>query len=174
MLPTRGEVPGFTASGTTVYPTVDASVTDIESAHDVSADPGRLRAAGFRQGVSQLLSRPDGQSDGVAYVAAFDSPEGAVQYRTYLHRDVSGPSSDTGPATVNTFIHFTVPGVPNAAGGGIISQVGQGVTTNVVWTEGDCMISLAIQSQSAARPQTGVLIAGTRAIYRRTKGNCTA
>jgi hypothetical protein len=153
-----GEEPGFTPRSPQVSGSVNAWVSGGgEPPQQATADTKRYKAEGFVTAAIEHTT-PNGRGDGVSNVIEFATAAGARHEMTYLLQL---------PGSLTT---FTVPGIPNA--GGTKGNNGQGGSdANLVWVQGRCTLLIGESVPNSVAP-TQSLIAGAKAVYRRTSGTC--
>lgn len=157
-----GEQPGFSVLG---RPVVSRSLAPFllgDSPRQRAARGRMLRAAGFRAFAAEQLTGARGQQ-GFSLVFELTSPAGARSVAAAFDRWAS--IGQSGRLTA-----FTVPGVGRSAG---VRAVARGISTaNAYWVEGRCALAAG---DALTRSDAGVaapVIAGARALYRRTRGVC--
>ncbi len=122
-----------------------------------AADARLLRAEGFVAAAQENIG--GGSTEGASFVEEFRSPDGA---RREAINDAKQSTQGGGETKF-----FSVAGLPNAHGV-LVAQAGD-VGTNLYWTEGRCTLWVGNGADGTLEPQ---VVAGARAIYRRTGGTC--
>ena len=116
-----------------------------------------LRSEGFVAAAQENLG--GGSIEGASFVEEFTSANGA---RREALNDAKQSTQGGGEVRF-----FSVPGLPNAHGV-LVAEPGD-VGTDLYWTEGRCTLWVGNGANGTLEPQ---VVAGARAIYRRTGGTC--
>jgi hypothetical protein len=163
-----GEETGFKPAAPRVYTSIAAWVHGAhDTAQEAKMDSARLKAEGFRGGVTEETTSIRGLATGggLSYVVELGSPTAAAKELAY---DVRSNIAAQGKGAL---IHrFTVAGVPGAVGFTARTAHKPGGAANVSFREGNCV--LLVGDSLAKGDLAGPVRAGVVAIYGRTRGTC--
>jgi hypothetical protein len=123
-----------------------------------------LRRVGFRAALYQLQTGAGG-AQGTSAVVEVDSPAHAS---TLLRFKVALNVRQNPGATIT---RYTVRGIPGALGFTAVSPGGGGAS-NAQWAQGDCVVEVGDYRPAGSGDLSRPVIAGARAIHRRTLGRC--
>jgi hypothetical protein len=174
-----GEVTGFDAGKPKTATTARSYLVKTgESGATLKRDVKRLTKERFAAGATERLSPAPGSAAdaaGISWAIRFGSSRGAKHEKAFFLNDARTPRSG---------MHvrfFDIPGLPGARGFSFTDNDPQttGGAANVVWTRSSCAFLVGdFQPNSGSRGNDGPIvdpvIAGAKAIVKRTRGACPA
>ncbi|MGO8907563.1 MAG: hypothetical protein ACLQMH_18355 [Solirubrobacteraceae bacterium] len=163
------DLPGFATASTKVRsatsPSRYASVVLGERPSQARSEAVRLKRKGFREGVQELLSGPQGEA--LSFALVLGSARIAEQeFQNSRRADLKGQ----GGAMVD---RFAVPAIPGSLGFSAAEAGHSFAAANVLFATGRCFFVVGDSLGSATREQAASApLAGATALYRRVRGLC--
>ena len=164
------DLPGFATAKSELTSATSASryarVVLGERPGEARSEVARLRREGFREGVQELLTSPQGEALSAAVV--FSSARVARQeLKTTLSEDINGQ----GKATLK---RLTVAAIPGSAGFSAVEAGNSAAAANVLFATGRCFLVVGDSLNNTTREQaTSAPLAGATALYQRVRGLCS-
>lgn len=163
------DLPGFATARTTLKsassPSRYAKVVLGERAREVHAEVVRLRRKGFREGVQELLTIPQGEA--LSFALVLGSTRLAEQeFKQSKHEDLRAQ----GTAMIED---FAVPAIAGSFGFSATEASHSFAAANVLFATGRCFFVVGDSLRGATREQaTTAPLAGATVLYQRVKGLC--
>jgi hypothetical protein len=161
-----GEETGFAPQGRPVISPTARSWVAGEPARQHNANLARLQREGFVSAVTQQMRylRNPKKGGGLSWVIELGSSTAArAEQRVELRQIIAAQ----GKAKIR---HLAVPGVPGATAFAATEKKYTGGAANALFTEGPCLV--LVGDSVLVGNYTAPVIAGARAVYRRTGGRC--
>ena len=164
------ELTGFTNAtaklSSATSPSHYAAAVLGERKAEVRAEVVRLKRKGFREGVQELLSGPQGEALSAALVL------GSTRLaRQELSESRHEALKAQGGARIE---RFAVPGIPGAFGFSAVESGHPLAVANVMFTTGRCFLLVGDALNSSTREQAqSAPLAGATAVYQRARSLCS-